>query len=167
MTVTVTQLKAHLDIRDSDRDTYLTDMIARAKAWVERFTAKNIAVAAVVDTFNEFGDYLLLSRGPFSTLTSIAYVDENSANQTLAGTFVRDGRIYAPTTGWPAIGDYSTITVTYQAGYATTPADLDSAMLLLIQHWFEPDDRTPLDAIHDVPLAVVALAEPFRTPTVL
>jgi uncharacterized phiE125 gp8 family phage protein len=167
VTVTTTQVKAQLGIRHSDDDTYLTDLIARAKAWVERFTAKNIAAAAVVDTFTEFGDYLLLSRGPFVSLTSIGYVyDATPETITVGDVFVQDGKIYAPTAGWPSYDTYSTITVTYQAGYTTTPVDLDHAMLVLIEHWYEPDDKTPLDEHHKVPLAVTSLAGPFRTPTV-
>jgi uncharacterized phiE125 gp8 family phage protein len=167
MTVTATQVKAHLDIRDTDRDTYIADLIARATAWVERFTGKNTVEASVVDTFTEWGDFLTLSRGPFVELTSIAYVDADGEDATLAGARVQDGKVYPPASSeWPSISDYSTITVTYDAGYATTPVDLDAAMLLLIQHWFEPDEKTPMDETHDVPIAVVATAGPFRTPTV-
>lgn len=43
--------------------------------------------------------------------------------------------------------------------------DMDQAKLLLIQHWFEPDDKTPMDDFFGVPLAVIASIGPFRTPT--
>jgi uncharacterized phiE125 gp8 family phage protein len=166
MTVTLTQVKAQLAVRHSDDDTYLTDLIARAKAWVERFTAQNIAAAEVVDVFTAFDDYLALSRGPFVSLTSLGYVADGEA-ETIAtdAVSVLDGKIYAPADGWPTADDHSAITVTYQAGYATTPPELDQAMLVLIQHWYEPDDKTPMDEAFDVPLAVVSLAGPLRTPT--
>lgn len=167
MTVTLTQAKAQLGLNHTDHDTYITDLITRAKAWVERYTAKNIAAAEVIDTFNEFGDYLQLSRGPFVSLTSLGYVaDGEAATIATDSVFVQDGRVYAPTTGWPTADDYSTITATYQAGYTTTPPELDQAMLVLIQHWYEPDDRTPMDEGHGVPVAVVALAGPLRLPTI-
>jgi uncharacterized phiE125 gp8 family phage protein len=167
MTVSLTQVKAQLDIRDSDHDTFLTDLIARAKAWIERFIGENIVSAAVTDTFTEFGDYLQLSRGPAPSLTSIAYVDPDGgdAEVDVSTVFLQDGKIYPPTGGWPDTIDYPTITVTYDAGFATTPADIDAAMLILIQHWYEPDDKTPMDETYKVPVAVVALAGPFRVPT--
>lgn len=168
MTVTLTQAKAHLRVTHSDEDTYITDLIARAKAWVERYTAKNIAEAEVVDTFTEFGDYLLLSRGPFVELTSIGYVlDETPETVTVGDVFVRDGRIYAPTAGWPSIDAYSTITVTYQAGYTTTPPEIDQAMLLLIGHWHSNREGVVVGSTSEtLDYAIEALAGPFRLPTV-
>jgi uncharacterized phiE125 gp8 family phage protein len=168
MTVTLTQAKAQLRVTHSDEDTYITDLIARAKAWVERYTAKNIAAAEVIDTFTEFGDYLLLSRGPFVSLTSVGYVlDGEDETLTDEQVFVRDGRIYAPTAGWPSYDTYSTITATYQAGYTTTPPELDQAMLLLIGHWYQNREGVVVGATNEtLDYAIEALAGPFRTPTI-
>lgn len=168
MTVTLTQAKAQLRVTHSGEDTYITDLIARAKAWVERYTAKNIAASEVVDTFTEFGDYLLLSRGPFISLTSLDYVLDGTSEEIDPETvFVQDGRIYAPTAGWPSYDTYSNITATYQAGYATTPPELDQAMLLLIGHWFENREGVVVGSTNEtLEYAIEALAGPFRTPTI-
>jgi uncharacterized phiE125 gp8 family phage protein len=168
VTVTLTQAKAQLRVTHSGEDTYITDLIARAKAWVERYTAKNIAAAEVVDTFTEFGDYLLLSRGPFVSLTSLGYVLDGTP-ETIAtdAVFVQDGKIYAPGAGWPSYDTYSNITATYQAGYTTTPPELDQAMLLLIGHWFENREGVVVGATNEtLEYAIEALAGPFRTPTI-
>jgi uncharacterized phiE125 gp8 family phage protein len=167
MTVTLTQVKAQLGVRHSDEDTYLGDLITRAKAWVERYSGQNIVSGEVIDTFTEFGDYLQLSRVPLIDLTEIAYVDSEGEDATLDVATVRpqDGKVYPPTTGWPATQTYSTITVTYDAGLATTPADTDAGMLLLIEHWYHPNDKVPLNEIYGVPEGVIATLPP-RTPTI-
>jgi uncharacterized phiE125 gp8 family phage protein len=167
MTVTLAQAKAQCRVRHDDENDYITGLIAAAKAWVERYTMQPTAVSTVVETFNEFGDYIPLGYSPFSALTSIAYVDADGEDAEVADARVQDGRIYAPVeAGWPAITGYSTITVTYQAGYATTPPDLDHAMLLLIGHWYANREAVALgDAANEIPFAVEALAGPFRTPT--
>jgi len=113
MTVTLAQAKAQCRVRHDEENDYITSLIAAAKAWVERYTMQPIAVSEVVETFSEFGDYIPLGYSPFSELTSIAYVDADGEDAELAGARVQDGRIYAPSeAGWPAISDYSTITVT-------------------------------------------------------
>lgn len=44
--------------------------------------------------------------------------------------------------------------------------DLDAAQLLLVEWWFYPDSDVELDEVYNLPRAVVALAVPYRTPTV-
>jgi hypothetical protein len=62
---------------------------------------------------------------------------------------------------------YSNITATYQAGYTTTPPELDQAMLLLIGHWFENREGVVVGATNEtLEYAIEALAGPFRTPTI-
>lgn len=44
--------------------------------------------------------------------------------------------------------------------------ELTAAQLLLIEWLFDPSQKVDLDDIHQMPRAVVALASPYRTPTV-
>lgn len=165
MTVTLAQAKDQLRVRHNDQNEYITSLIARAKAWVERYTATLVAAGAVVENFTEFGDYITLGRGPLVSLTSIAYVDAAGDDETVDDARPLDGKIYPPLAGWPSYAEYTPIVVTYEAGYTTTPEELDQAMLVLIEWWFCPDDKIEIDPIEQVPLAVVALARPFRLPT--
>lgn len=169
MAITLTQCKAQLRVRHSEHDTYITDLIARAKSAIERYTALVTAEDELTQTFNEFGDYLELSRGPLVALTEIAYTDTSGDPQAVADARVQGLRIYPPTTGWPGIQTYSTITVTYDAGYGgynPVPVDLEHAMLLLIENWYYPDNEAEIDEVTGFPVAVVSLAGPFRLPTV-
>jgi uncharacterized phiE125 gp8 family phage protein len=168
MTVDLTLAKAQLRVTHTSEDTLIAQYIASAQAWIERYTGLLLVEDTVVDTFTAFGDYLELSRGPFVELTSIAYVDTAGDDQTVSAARVRDGRIYAPDGGWPTIGDYTTITATYVAGFDayTLPEELVQAQLLLIAHWYQHREAVAEGTFNEVPLAVEALAGPFRTPTV-
>src|SRR5688500_14921323 len=101
MTVTLAQAKAQLRVTHNSEDTYIADLITRATAWLERYVAKPLTVTTVVDTFNEFGEYLLLTRGPFVSLTSIGYVnaDGDPDTVTVGDIRARDGRLYSPADG--------------------------------------------------------------------
>jgi uncharacterized phiE125 gp8 family phage protein len=160
--------KAQCRVTHNSEDTLIAQYIASAQAWVERYTGLLMVEDTVVDTFTAFGDYLELSRGPFVSLTSIAYVDTAGDDQTVSAARVRDGKIYAPDGGWPTIGDYTTVTVTYVAGYGPyeAPEELVQAQLLLIAHWYQNREAVAEGTFNEIPLAVEALAGPFRTPTV-
>jgi uncharacterized phiE125 gp8 family phage protein len=168
MTIDLELAKAHVRVTHNDEDVLIGQYIASAQAWVERYTGLMLVQGTVVDTFNQVGDYLELSRGPFVSLTSVAYVDTAGGNQTVSAARVRDGKIYAPDGGWPTIGDYTTVTVTYVAGYGPyeAPEELVQAQLLLIAHWYQNREAVAEGTFNEIPLAVEALAGPFRTPTV-
>src|SRR5690606_23360416 len=160
--------KAQCRVTHNSEDTLLAQYIASAQAWVERYTGLLLVEDTVVDTFTAFGDYLELSRGPFVSLTSVAYVDTAGDDQTVSAARVRDGKIYAPDGGWPTIGDYTTVTVTYVAGYGPyeAPEELVQAQLLLIAHWYQNREAVAEGTFNEIPLAVEALAGPFGQPTV-
>jgi uncharacterized phiE125 gp8 family phage protein len=58
--------------------------------------------------------------------------------------------------------------VTYVAGYGPyeAPEELVQAQLLLIAHWYQNREAVAEGTFNEIPLAVEALAGPFRTPTV-
>lgn len=159
----ITLAKQHLEYEDDDRDTLIQQYIDASTAWIEQFTGKLLTVGEVVEMLPSFGTYIRPSRAPFVSLTSIEYVDTDDTPQTLTGTRVQAGRIYAPVSGWPSLADYSPVTLTYQAGYETTPADLISAQLLLVGHWFQSREAANVGNITtEVPFAVEALLRPYR-----
>jgi uncharacterized phiE125 gp8 family phage protein len=169
MSVDLTLARAQCRITHSDEDTLLTQYIASSKAWIERYTALFLEEGEVTDRFLEFGDYLQLTRGPFLALTGISYTDTDGDTQTVADSRYQDGRIYPPLTGWPSIETYSTIVVTYTAGfdvYNPVPEELIQAQLLLIGHWYQNREAVLTGSISkEIEYAIEALAGPFRLPT--
>lgn len=160
--VSLSLAKQHLEYEDTDRDGLIAQYIAAAAAWVENYTGKKLTVGEVVQSENCFGDYIQLHSAPFVSLTSIAYIDADNAPETVTGAKVLNGRIYAPDGGWPSKADYSPVTVTYQAGYVAVPADLVSAELLLIGHFFENREAASEKPAMEIALAVEALCRPHR-----
>ena len=172
--VTLALAKQHLEYEDSDRDALIQQYIDASKAWIEQHIGKMLTVVAVTQTERAFtgsgsfdrhsasGSYIELARGPFVSLTSIAYTDASNAAQVLTGARVQNGRVYAPLAGWPAIAPYSAVTVTYQAGYSTTPADLVSAQLLMIGHLFANRESVVVGSTaNEVPMSVAALCSAY------
>lgn len=167
MSVDLTLAKAHLRVTGTAEDTIITQYIASSRAWIERYTGLRLEETEVVETFTEFGEYLTLTASPIMALVEIAYVDGDGDDATVDDARLQGNKVYAPTTGWPAIQAFSTITVTYDAGYddEETPHDLIAAQLLLIGHWFTNREAVSDKTMSEVPLAVEALAGPFRLPT--
>lgn len=161
MSVDLAICKTHLRVSGTSEDALITAYLNAATAWIERYTGAKLTSGGVTETFTDFGDYLELGLAPANSVTSITYLDADGESATVADSRLRDGRIYPPVAGWPSYQTYSTITVAYNAGFATTPTELEQAQLLLVGHFYQyRDENAP------IPQAVEALCGPFRTPTV-
>ena len=156
--LTLALVKQHLEYEDADRDALIQQYMNAATSWVENYTGKKLSVGAVTQSLDSFDAYILLNRAPFVSLTSIGYVAPDGTEATITGARLRNGRIYPPASGWPSVGDYTGVTVAYQAGYATVPADLISAQLLLIGDMFAGREASEWKSID----AVYALCRPHR-----
>lgn len=51
------------------------------------------------------------------------------------------------------------------AGYVADDPELEAAQLLVIEWLYRPEDEVRVDEVFNLPEAVVAIAGPFRTPT--
>lgn len=162
MTVTLTLAKQHLEYEDADRDVLINQYIAASVAWVENYTSRPAPSRSVVEKFDSFGSFIQLKKSTLVSVTSLSYLDANQAVQTLTGFRVNDQRLYPPIGGWPSIAEYSQITVTYVAGFVTVPADIMSAQLLLIGHWFQNREAATERPAQSIELSVMSLCEPYR-----
>lgn len=160
--LTLELAKQHLEYEDTDRDLLINQYIRASQAWVENFIGKPLSLRTVTETFNYFQQHFNLLKGPVVSVTSIEYLDSNGNLQALANFRHRGSRIYSPLGGWPSTLDLSPVTIVYQAGFANVPADLVSAQLLLIGHWFENREGASDRPAKAVELAVEALCNPYR-----
>jgi len=161
--VTLALAKEHLEYDGSDRDALIQQYIDAAQAYVEGYTSKGLSVAARTQSFDSFQTPLVLDVLPVASVTSVAYLDSDGASQAVTGPRLVAGEVYpALNESWPAVGAPAGILVTYQAGLASVPADLVSAQLLLIGHYFSSREAASERPAQEIALAVEALCRPHR-----
>lgn len=152
--VTIGEAKAHLHVDDDDPHlTYLANYIVAARQSVEEYlnvTIVNRSRSLVLDAFPS-GSYqaITLPNGPVLSVSSIAYVDTDGANQTV-GSFNsvsyshRD--VVSPVFGesWPSTRDQlGAVTITYTCGMMTgsplllSNRDIKAAILLTLGDLWE------------------------------
>lgn len=146
--ITLAEAKAQCRmVEDDSEDTFITSLIAPARAYVERESGYFFVSGSRTATFNRWGDYLEISRRPITSITGITYTDsEGTAGTAYTGFLASIGsystRIFpAIDDDFPDLAEGGLITVTYAAGAlaATSEEYLigKRAMLLLIGHQFK------------------------------
>ncbi len=122
------EVKLHRRIDSTAEDSLLTRLIAAATARVEIYIGSQLVTATWQLTLDAFPAIIYIPYPPLQSVSSIAYVDEDGATQTLAETtdYVVDtsdflGRIApAYNEAWPSTrSEHDAVTITYVAGYAT------------------------------------------------
>ena len=160
MAVALPLAKQHLRVDHSDEDTLIAQYIAAAVAWVENYTGKKLTRGTVTQEVECFGHYLALYWGPAASDLTITYTDTDDAVQSITDALIVGARAY-PASTWPTIADYTPITLEYTAGFTTVPADLDSAVLLLVGEYY--DNREAGEAAPAASMAVENLCRAYRT----
>jgi len=159
MAVDLALAKQHLRVDDDEQDFLISAYLNAAMAWVENHTGKLLTRREVAQPETRFGAYITLNHGPDPADVEIVYSD-GGGDQIIADARVVRDRLY-PASGWPSISTPAMIIVSYVAGYAETPADLDAAVLLLTGDFFA--NREAGTATPAVTAAVQALCSPYRS----
>lgn len=168
--ITLTEAKQHLRMEnDSSQDTFITSLIAPARAFVERRTGYSFVSGARVFTFARWGDYLEIYLRPITSVTTVAYTDEEGDAATytsyLAPLGIFPFRIFhAVGDEFPTLAEGTSITVTVAAGAVDSASQEyligKRAMLLLIGHWLEARETVVIgDSANEVPFAVECLLD--------
>lgn len=175
--VTLIEAKAQCRVLHSDEDTYIETLISAAARYVERYVGRSLTERQWKLTLDEFSDSIELPMGPVTAIDAVEYVDADgdtiaidAANYTLDSTSEPQWLVRNSAYNWPGtLGAVNVVSVTYTAGFATLPAqyaDLKIAVLLLIGHWYRNREAVSEGTVNTMPLAVEALAGPYRLPTV-
>lgn len=175
--VSLTEAKAHLRVDHSNENDLITILIQVAREMAEQITNRSIITQTRVIKLDNFPcfDTLRLTHGPVQSITSVAYVDEDEASQTLAASaYYTDldsdiARIVVKNS-WPGTNDQpNAVTVTYVAGYGDTSSDvpqpIKQAMLLILGHLYENRQQvivsgSPTGAL-EIPFGATVLLSPY------
>ena len=133
--VTLSDAKLHLNITDTNSDTLLGAYITAAQAHVEGVLAAPLSAETWEQSLDGFpcGAIRLLKQ-PITGITSVKY-DVGGVETTLDPTDYRTdlpgGRVWSDQ-AWPTADALASVRVRFTCGYATVPAPLKAAVLLLV-----------------------------------
>lgn len=129
--ITLAEAKAHLRVDVTDEDSLITALIVAARQAAEHITGRALMTQTWEVAFDEFDESgLWLQYPPLVSITSITYLDEDGAPQTLdAADYVLNDydepAVIKPAAdvSWPAtLCQPNVVTVRYVAGYANAAA---------------------------------------------
>lgn len=145
--------QCQIPLGDSSRDDELRQRIVDAREVVEGDTQRILISRTVTEKFTTWPDELLLLWSPVSSITSVTYYDSTNSQQTVSsGDYSLDAFNKRIVFDWdyvtPVLYDrWDAITVTYVAGYGTTPASIPGVLkqMMRLQLAYAFDSRNMLN----------------------
>lgn len=173
--VTLAEAKAHCRVAHDDEDSLIEGYIAAASAMLDGFDGmigKAIAQQTVRVSFQRtIGDEIELPVFPVQSLSSITYYDAANEQQTFDSANVRlvASEDYARINlvdgaAWPTLFERAdAMSINVVCGFATVPAPIKHAALLMIGHWYENREAASEKNMQPIALAVDALVNRYRS----
>lgn len=176
--VTLAEAREHLRVDEFEEDGLISRLIDAATAHLDGWSGM-LGRCLVTQTwrsdFSGFptGDILRLPLAPLRSVTSVQYISGGSQS-TLGSTVYRVASdaesptiILNDTATWPTTDDRpDAVSVTADYGYGDrgdVPADIKSAMLLLISHWFDNRSSVNIGNItSEIPMSAGYLLSKYR-----
>lgn len=173
--ISLAEVKAHCRIYGSEDDGLIAGYLMAARVYTESVTGRRL-VTQTLDYFidNLSADEILLPVAPVQSVTSITYIDDSGATQTLSvGAYTTVGRRYwtaiVPTVNasWPGVRNQAeSVTVRFVAGHTSTnpvPEPIRQAILMLAGHLYENRETVVVGQAPEVlPMAYDFLLTDYR-----
>jgi uncharacterized phiE125 gp8 family phage protein len=172
---TLTNVKTWLGLATTTDDTLLGRLITAHSAVITNYLGRQIlanAYSEIRDGNN--GRVLVLANTPIISITSL-YVYDRQISQSLS--YIQPGYTFDNTTIY-LHGTYFTkgqqnVAVCYTAGYTTTPADIEQAVIELVATRYKERERIGLHSkglagetitylVRDLPDDVKTILNPYR-----
>lgn len=171
--ISVDDVKNNSRIAIDDDDLLIRRLIDSAVTFTEYELNSKIGLQTITWTLDyRLPASLVVPVGPLISVTSIEYVDSAGQTQTLsASDYVVDinhsvGRVYpAYNVTWP-IPRYQkdAVTVIYVAGNSVIPAEIKTALLLLVGHWYENPNAFDYSRLtsNETPMGYRSIISPYK-----
>lgn len=183
--VSLTQVKAQLDIGYTEKDTQIGVLLGGAVSYLDGWTGVLGGRCLVDQTWRQdfdcFNRCLRIHMAPVIETVSVKYLDEAGAEQTVGaanyqtledgiGPYIRFNDAFA----FPVVkNEGPAVSVTNRLGYASTGTDPDfvstvpdalkQAILLLVRHWFDNPGAVVVGLpVQKMPIAFEMLIAPWR-----
>lgn len=151
--VSLTEVKAHCRVGDTDDDAVLTALLNAATDHLDGpdgLVGKCMVSQTWCQRLSAFGDRMRLTVGPVASVASITYYDADNVQQTLSTSVYQLSRdrcghyvsLKSDQT-WPTTYKRDdAVSVTFVAGVAAddVPDSLKAAVLMLVSHWDDNRD---------------------------
>jgi len=161
--VSVEDAKRNCDEDDNARDVDFSRWVTEARKQVEAESRRSLITQTLQLKLDAFPacDYIELPQPPAIAISSITYLDTAGDSQTWASS---NYSIDADRTPGLVLLDYgktfpvtrddrNAVTITYTAGYGTSPSDVPgsakAAILLLIRQWYDNPESAGVPVGYD------------------
>lgn len=166
--VTLAEAKDWARIDGTEEDGLISGLISSARSLSETFTRRSFINTSWRLSLDKFPsqNYIVLPQTPLSSVTTLKYYDTSGVLQTYSSalysvdTDSEPGRlILNPDGDWPNIqtDKLSAVQVNYISGYGATadlvPADIKTAIKMLVAHWYDVRPAVSIENLKEVPMA--------------
>lgn len=161
--VSLTAQNAHGRVDGNDEDAVMDSFARAATLAVEKYTQRILVRREAVLRL----PCLPVGRTPVDlpggVVGSVTAMTVDGVAFTAFEVIGNSPALLVPSQEWPvATGEGYPVSITYQCGYATVPADLAVAVKMMAQEMFERRSNASEVALVTVPLSAQSLMDPHR-----
>jgi len=172
MAISTADAKTWLRVTTSDDDTLIAAMVVAAYTWAENYCGIVIEPRAnQTQTYDAWGDYLEIDDFPVTNIDSVSYIDADGNSQVWSSSLYIEETKQGKSRIKPAYGESfpsaraqtDAITVQYDCGYSTYPADIEAAIKMVLGNFYEQRENFVAGmTITEVPFSAQLLLNPYR-----
>ncbi len=161
--VTLAEMQAQLRGLDGSESALIDSYILAAQGMVEKRIQRLLTRRAATLRLPGLPVGNCPGELPGGAVGSVTSMTADGAAVT-GTTFLGDSpALLFPAVNWPVVtGEGYPVTIVYQVGFATAPADLKAAVMLLAADLFEHRANSEPGPLAEVPLSAQALMEAWR-----